>query len=134
MPRDLPQRIGRGALIGAAVGALCIGVGLVRALVAVGFGAHVSALTSGDTRVLVYYVGGFTIAGVLVTTIWPRLTTKFSRYVGFSLAGIVVTLAILVGEKGGLKSLDRVDLIASLLLGILFGCAFAYGYERNPAA
>ena len=93
-----------------------------------------SAFTAEDIRVLIYYVGGFTIAGALVSALWPRLTTKFSKYIGFSLAGIVVTFAISVGEKGGLKGLDRVDLIASVLLGILFGCAFAYGYERDPAA
>ena len=126
--------MGRGALVGAAIGIFCIAIGLGRAVIALGFGAHMSAFTTDDIRVPIYYVGGFTIAGMLTSALWPRLTSKFSKYVGFSVAGIVVTFAISIGEKGGLNGLDRVDLIASVLLGILFGCAFAYGYQRYPAA
>ena len=134
MLKDFARRVGMGALTGAAVGVLCLLVGLLRAIVAIVFGEHVSALRSEDIKGLVYYVGGFTAAGILVSAVWPLLTTRFARYLGFSLAGIVVMIAILAAEKGGLLAHKRSDWIGAVVLGIFFGCAFGWGRGRGPAA
>ena len=134
MLKDFARRITSGALVGAAVGALCIGVGVLRILLATASGRHVAPITSDDLKGLALYVGAFTVAGMLVTAIWPSLRTRPAKYVGFSLGGIVVTVAILAFEKGGFAAADGVDWTVTVLLGILFGCAFAYGYTRDPAA
>jgi dipeptide/tripeptide permease len=134
MLADFARRLGMGALAGAAVGALCIGVGILRALVAIVFGAHMAPLTSADIRGLTFYVGGFVAAGLLISAIWPLLTSRFDRYVGFSLAGTVVMIAILAADKGGLPAHDRTDWIVAVVLGIVFGCAFGWGRGRGPAA
>jgi hypothetical protein len=124
-----------GALAGAAVAAACIAVAVLRALVARILHRYVPRpLTSGDVKVLTYYVGGFIVAGILVSAIWPLLTSRFARYVGFSLAGITVMVAILAADEGGLFAHGRTDWTIAVLLGIFFGCAFGWGRGRGPAA
>jgi dipeptide/tripeptide permease len=135
MLKDFGRRIGLGALVGVAVAGACIAVGILRAGVAIILRRYVPRPpTSDDVKVLAYYVGGFAIAGILVSAIWPLLTSRFARYVGFSLAGIVVMVVILAAEKGGLRAHGRSDWVITVLLGIFFGCAFGWGRGRGPAA
>ena len=124
-----------GALVGAAVAAVCLLVGLLRALIATILRRYrPTPLTAAEVKVLAYYVGGFVVAGMLISAIWPLLTTRFARYLGFSLAGIVVMVAILASESGGLLRHRLSDWIIAVLLGIFFGCAFGWGRGRGPAA
>ena len=134
MLKDLARRLGIGALVGAAVAGACLIVGVLRAVTAIILHRYKPApFTSDDVKVLAYYVGGFTVAGILVSAIWPLLTSRVARYLAFSLAGIVVMVAILAAE-GGLLAHGRSDWIIAILLGILFGCAFGWGRGRGPAA
>ena len=121
----------KGALYGFVVSLVFLGIGLIRAVIAIASGKHMNPLTAQDARLLLFYVGGFTAAGALVGTLAPLLRTKFSIYLGASLAGIVVMFAIAVGDKGSLSALDGFDYVAMPLLGVLFGCAGAYGWTRD---
>ena len=121
----------RGLLAGGSVAALALLVGLIRAAVVVMSGKSVAAPTRSDVVMIAYYVAGFAVAGLLVAAIWPLMRGRISTYFGFALAGVIVCIAILAGQDGGLPARDLADWIFVVLLGPLFGCAFAYGFTRN---
>jgi uncharacterized membrane protein YadS len=75
----------------------------------------------------------FIFAVALVSAIWSFLSSVLAQYFGFSLSGIVVMLGVLAGDKGCLAARDLSDWIMAILLGMFFGCAFAYGFRRNAA-
>ena len=118
--------------LGGAVLALC--VGLIRMLVALVSGAHVSGLSAGDVRELEFYVGGFVAAGVFIGFLWPALPGRVGKIIAFMFGGVILIFAIAVGDQGSFAALDRTDRIAMTLLGMVFGAAAAYGYLRNRSA
>jgi hypothetical protein len=130
-PRDgFLKRMAWGALIGAAIGAFCILVGVIRGVVYLAKGRHIAPLSTDDIRLLVFYVVGFIAAGILISAIWPLLRGGFAQYFGFCLAGIVVMIGVLAGDKGGLASHETGDWIIAVFVGLFMGGAFAYGFRR----
>ena len=130
---DLLKRIVVGSLTGGAVGVLCIVVGVLRGLFFIARGGHIAPFSPEELRLLSFYVVGFILAGAFISAIWPSLRSGLAQYFGFSLSGIVVMLGVLAGDKGGLAARDLSEWIIGILLGIFFGCAFAYGFRRNAA-
>jgi hypothetical protein len=125
----------RGAVEGAGIGFLsafaCIGIGLVRAAFVLLSGRHLAPLTAQDARLFAFYVGGFVIAGVLIGAAGPFLPGRVGTYARFAFGGMVVTLAIVMGDQGSIAATDTADWIFVLFFGPLFGFAAAYGYLRG---
>ena len=125
----------RGALEGAGVGfvfAVClIGIGLLRALLALVSGRHLAALTGQDARLLAFYVGGFVVAGGLIGAAGPFLPGRVGTYARFVFGGMVVVLAIVIGDQGSLAATDSMDWIFIPVLGTVFGLAAAYGWTKE---
>jgi hypothetical protein len=134
MRTEVVKRAATGAVVGAAVGSFCILLGAIRVFVFRATGGHVAPLNADEIRLFTFYVVGFIIAGILLGAIWPLLAGRLAQYVGFSLAGIVVMIGILAGDKGGLVARTPRDWFGGISLGIIFGCAFAYGFRRRSAA
>lgn len=123
-----------GAAVGLAFSILALGVGVVRALFVLASGAHVTGPSSGDIRLLAFYVGGFMAAGVLIGAFWPALRGTASKTLVFMLGGVVMMFFIVVGDEGSVAAIDTADRIFIIVLGIVFGAAAAYGYLRNSSA
>jgi hypothetical protein len=104
--------------------------GCIRGVVYVAKGRHIAPLSTDDVRVLAFYVIGFIIAGLLISAIWPVLKGGLARYFGFSLAGVVVMIAVLAGDKGGFAAHEIGDWIIAVFVGVFMGCAFTYGFRR----
>jgi hypothetical protein len=130
---DLLKRIVVGSLTGGAVGVLWIVVGILRGLFFIARGGHIAPVSPEEIRLLSFYVAGFILAGALISAILPSLRSGLAQYFGFSLSGIVVMLGVLAGDKGGLATRGLSGWIIAILLGIFFGCAFAYGFRRSAA-
>src|SRR5947207_1104161 len=125
-PRDgFLKRIAWGSVVGAAIGAFCILVGVIRAVVFRAKGRHIAPLSADDVRLLAFYVIGFIVAGILISAIWPLLRGGLAQYFGFCLAGIVVMIGVLAGDKGGLAAHETGDWIIAVFVGVFMGCAFA---------
>jgi hypothetical protein len=119
-------RLLRGASVGGAVACFAIGVGLLRAGFAVLRGTNVS-FELDDVRMLATYVGGFVVAGMTVSAVWPALRRKRSRQAALALAGMIVAAAVVIGMEG-LAVWTVPDWIIVLVLGPMFGLAFASGF------
>ena len=129
---QLATRIRDGALLGAAVGAICLVVGLARAALFLVSGGRIAGLTAADIREMVLYILGFTAAGTLVGAVWPLLQRRFAMYLGFALGGSLVGIAITLGEASG-KSPALSDWVIGITVGATMGCAFAYGWRKTPS-
>jgi hypothetical protein len=125
----------RGALEGAGVGfvfaALLIGVGVLRALIVKASGRHLAPLTAQDARLLAFYVGGFVVAGSLIGTAAPFFPGRFGTYARFVFGGMVLVLAIVIGDQQNLGALDGIEWIIVPVLGTVFGLAAAYGWLKH---
>ncbi len=117
--------------MGLVVGLLLIGVGVLRAGLFLLTGGHLAALSADDVRLVVYYLGGFGLAGAVVGPLIPRMRTRVGTYVVFSFAGMIVMAAIMASDNGGLRRQALVDWLWMMPLGAAFGCAFAYGFSRK---
>jgi hypothetical protein len=124
------KRLGWGALIGGAIGGFCILVGVIRVVVFLAKGRHIAPLSPDDIRLLAFYVIGFIVAGILISAIWPLLRGGLAQYFGFSLAGIVVMIGVVAGDKGGLTAHEISDWVIAVFVGVFMGCAFAFGFRR----
>jgi hypothetical protein len=130
-PRDgFLKRIAWGAVVGGAVGAFCILVAVIRGVVFLAKGRHIAPLSPDEIRLLAFYVIGFIVAGILISAIWPLLRRGLAQYFGFCLAGIVVMIGVLAGDKGGLATHETGDWIIAVFVGVFMGCAFGYGFRR----
>jgi hypothetical protein len=130
-PRDgFLKRIAWGAVSGGAVGGLCILVGVIRGVRFLAKRGHIAPLSPDEFRLLAFYVIGFIVAGILISAIWPLLSGGLAQYFGFSLAGVVVMIGVLAGDKGGFAAHDTTHWVVAVLVGVFMGCAFAYGFRR----
>jgi peptidoglycan/LPS O-acetylase OafA/YrhL len=129
---SLSRRVVLGAALGITVGALFVGVGLVRAVMFLLGGGRLDALDGDDLRTIAYYVGGFGVGGALFGALKPVLRGKIGIYAGCMLVGVIVMLAIGLSDKGNLGAFDAFDWLALPGLGMLFGAAAAYGWTRSP--
>jgi len=133
-PRDgFLKRIAWGAATGGGVGAFCMLVGVIRGLVFRARGGHIAPLSPDEIRLLAFYVIGFIAAGILISAIWPLLSGGLAQYFGFSLAGVVVMIAVLAGDKGGLTAHDTAHWVIAVSVGVFMGCAFTYGFRRGAS-
>ena len=133
-PKDgFSKRIAWGALGGGAVGAFCILVGVMRGLFHLATGGHIAPVSPDELRLLAFYVVGFIVAGILISAIWPLLSSGLAQYFGFSLAGIVVMIGVLAGDKGGLAAREPTDWVIAAVVGVVMGSSFAFGFRRLAA-
>ena len=127
----LGRRIARGATLGAAAGTLLVCVGLIRVVIALLAGGRIGAPGARDLRLLAFYVGGFAVGGAVFGALRPLLRGTAGVYDGCMLVGVIVMLAIALGDKGSLRALDTFDWVVLPALGVLFGGAAAWGYTRS---
>jgi hypothetical protein len=108
-------------------------VGVIRGLFFIASGGHIAPVSPGELRLIAFYVTGFIVAGILISAIWPVLSSGLAQYFGFSLAGVVVMSAVLASDKGGVAAHKPSDWVIAVLVGVIMGCAFAYGFRRGAA-
>ena len=114
--------------MGGAFAVFAIGVGLLRAVFALFRGVDVSfEVELEHVRMLGAYVGGFLVAGMTVSAVWPGLRRKRSRQAALALAGMIVAVAVVIGLEG-LAAWTPPAWIFVLIVGPLFGLAFASGF------
>jgi len=126
------RRAGRGLIAGAAVGALCLAVGAIRAVLYLISGGDLAGLSPDDVRLMAFYVGGFTLAGASIAAAWPLFRGPVGEYTGFAIGGVIVGIAIVFADPG-VKAAHRSDWIIGVVVGAGLGCAFAYGWRRGPS-
>jgi hypothetical protein len=123
----------RGASLGLLMGALCIGVGIVRWIVFLLSGEKLTAVSFGDLRVAAFYVGGFALAGAVVGGLLPRFRGSLATYVSFALGGMVVAATIVAGGGiDGLTSNGALDWIGPMAIGAVLGIAAVHGWLKRP--
>jgi len=124
---NMPRRAARGAIAGAALGAVFLAVGLVRGATYLVSGGHIAQLSQSDGRVMAYYAGGFTIAGTLLGAAWPLFRGR--DYLALALGGAVVGAAIVLGKAGTAPPKMSQWIIG---IGVGAGIGWAAGW-RNPS-
>ena len=91
------ERVRAGAMGGAAVGALLIGIGLVRAVIVLLAGGQVSTAPGRDLAMAGLYVAGFAAAGASLGALWPLRATRLGAYaLGYLGAAIVSAVCGLI--------------------------------------
>ena len=118
-----------GALGGAVIAGFALVVGLGRIVLALLSGRPTEAVSGADVRLLAFYVGGFVLAGALVGMLRTFVTSTVGMFGAMALGGVVVMCTIAVADEG-LAAMTRGDWIMMTVLGIIFGCAGAYGFTR----
>lgn len=78
------------------------------------------------------YVAGLAAAGTFVGGFWPLLRRRGAMYLAFALGGVLVGVAVTLGEAAG-NSLEPPDWIIGVVVGAAMGCAFAYGFRKGPS-
>jgi hypothetical protein len=129
---SLPRRIALGAAFGTTAGALFVAVGLLRAAASLLGGGRIEGPSAHDLGGIAFYIGGFGTGGALFGALRPLLPGKGGVYAGCMLVGVIVMLAIAVGDKGSLAALDAVDWVVMPAVGMLFGAGAAFGWTRSP--
>ena len=122
----LSKRLLAGASGGLAAALLALGVGLASALVGRLRGIAITLPATDDLLPVACYIGGFALAGAILSGGWPLLRTRRLKYCGFMLAGTVVGLAIAAGDPE--IGLGAEGLIIAVLVGSLMGLAAGYGF------
>ena len=118
-----------GALGGAVIAGFALVVGVGRMVFALLSGRTMEAVSRSGVRLLAFYVGGFVLAGALVGMLRTFVTGTVGMFGAMALGGVVVTCTIAVADQG-LDAMTRGDWIGMTVLGIIFGCAGAYGLTR----
>ena len=126
---DFVRNVGWGAAAGAAFAAVCLLVGAGRLGLALLSGATIEALTWADARLMIFYVGGFILAGAVVGALRPFLQSASAIYSAMALGGAIVMNAIAIADQG-LAAMTLGDWTAMTVIGAFFGCAAAYGFLR----
>ena len=130
--RSIWGQLGRGGGIGLIVGALLVSVGMARAAFFALRGGHLSDISSDDLRFVIYYVGGFGLAGAVLGVMLPRYPGAVATRVLFAVAGMIVTTAIAASDTGGLRAHDHIEWLFLLPLGAIFGLAFGWTWGTRP--
>jgi hypothetical protein len=113
------QRALFGALIGGILSLLLLAFGLLRALVVVLSGRHIS--TDGVWPAILLYPIGFMVAGVFVGIAWPLQRRRFGRYLlGILGAGIVFAFIMRI-ISGPVVRWDGATYIAFAICTLIFG-------------
>jgi len=123
------RRIVRGSLAGGTIGALFLGIGLLRAAFVLVSGGRVTF--DGIWPEGLVYVAGFVVGGAVVGLCWPVRQNAVGR-VGIWILGMaIVILAIVRMEAGPVSSWKFEDVLIGGILAVFFGVAAAVGFERG---
>jgi len=117
-----------GGVLGIAFAAMATVIGVLRAAFHFFSTGSLPQLRPEDVSALMYYFGGFLVAGVVVGSVGVFLPGRQATYGRFALGGMVVMLAVLMGEGEGLTTIDSFDWGMVVVLGGLFGAAAARGW------
>jgi hypothetical protein len=120
---------GWGAIGGGVIAGVALAVGAARVVVALLFGQTMEAVSWSDARLLVVYVVSFVMAGLLVGVLRTFLPGKPGTFASMAAGGVFVMCTIVAADKG-VAAMTRVDWIAMTIMGVIFGCAGAYGWVR----
>ena len=126
---SLLKRMGFGALGGAVLGVLFLGLGLIRALFALVTGHHVSF--DGLWPELAWYVGGFALAGVLGGLLWSLRGTRVGRFTIAIVGAAAVVGALFVPDEGAPWRWHTDTVVMWLTFTVVFGLAGGFGLERG---
>jgi hypothetical protein len=129
-PRSVTSDTLWGAFGGSAVAALCLGVGLLRALFALLSGHHINPLSAADVRLVAYYVGAFVVVGAGLGAAKPLLRTRAGAYLTLALAGAVLTTILGIAFVDQIPAAPRIFLLLVAVFGAILGCGFARGWLR----
>ena len=120
-------RVRNGALAGLATAILALGVGLVRALLAILGGQTVGL--EGLLPTTFWYVVAFVLAGGCAGLVWPQRDSPARRRLVL-IAGMAVVVGIIVSvESGAPQTWRTFEWLMWLGLSLVFGLALSYGYE-----
>jgi hypothetical protein len=114
-----------GALGGFAAALIIIGFGLVKFLILRHQGAPLKAISFDDVRVLLFYVGGFVLAGAFVGALRPVLGSGRKTYSVFAGAGAIAMNFLALSD--GLARMDWFSVVMFSVLGAILGLAVAFG-------
>ena len=132
-PRSPASTIGRtlrGAVLGALLSVVFLGVGLLRFCFAGGTPDRAAEELSRSGRQFAFYAAGFALTGAIVAAMRPWLTGRVGTYVRYSVGGAIGMLTIAPGFAGGFATFNAFEWVVFPLLGMIFGCAFARGLHR----
>lgn len=127
---SLSHRVIASAGYGIALGVLLVVVGIVRAVVFLLTGGSLESLDGDELRGLAFYVGSFGVGGAIFGALRFHRWGKVGTYAGCMLVGTIVMFAIGAADEGGIGALDRLDWIALTTMGLFFGAAAAFGWNR----
>jgi hypothetical protein len=117
-----------GAILGFVFALFALLIGLVRAVIYLATDGALPALRPEDTVMLAYYVGGFIVAGTVVGAAGVFFPSRAATYGRFALGGMVVMLAIVLGDGEAFTTIDSFDWGMIIVLGAVFGMAAARGW------
>jgi len=123
------KRIAIGSLAGVLVAILFLGVGLVRAVIAIIGGRHVSF--EGLWPTIGWYAGGFALAGVTAGLLWGLTRYRLGRW-ALSIAGAACVVgALFVGDDGAPWKWSYDTVVGFAGLSLVFGLAAGLGIDRE---
>jgi hypothetical protein len=132
---ESPSR-GRNVVLGAAGGfaaaLIIIAFGLVKFLILRHQGAPLKAISFDDVRVLLFYVGGFVLAGGFVGASRPILSSGRKTYSVFAAAGAIAMNFLALSD--GLARMHWFSFVMFSVLGAIVGLAVAFGVRLASAA
>ena len=125
----------RKALLGAAVGAALalaiIAIAAIRFLFALVAGESIAPPNPDDSKMIVFYVGGFAVAGATIGLLRPLIRSRLTAYLAAMIGGIIVMGAIVRSDAPSFAAIDALDWAFVIGSGIFFGIAAAWGFLRH---
>ena len=121
-----------GAALGACLGVLLLGVGMLRAAIAFLSGARVSMDSVWPAFGL--YVLGFAGGGAVMGALWPAQPVHGRQYLAGALGGMVVGAAVARIVDGPSAPWTLATGVFVTLFGGLLGLGFTRGFLGPPAA
>jgi hypothetical protein len=121
------KRIGLCALGGALLGVLLLGIGLIRALVAIVAGRHVSF--EGVWPELGWYVAAFAAAGIVGGLLWSLRGNRAGRFTIVIVGAAAAVGGISIAEYGAPWQWSHDSVVTWIGLSVVFGAAVEIGVE-----
>ena len=122
----------RKALLGAAVGAaLALAVLTIAAIRFLVAGDDIAPPSRDDIKMIVFYVGGFAVAGATIGLLRPLIRSRLTAYLAAMMGGIIVMGAIVRSDAPSFAAIDALDCAFVIGCGIFFGTAAAWGFLRH---
>ena len=106
-------------------------IGAIRILFAVLGGERIAAPSRDDIQMIVFYVGGFAVAGAIIGLLRPLIRSRLGAYLAAMLGGIIVMGAIVRSDAPSFAAIDAMDWAFVIGSGMFFGAAAAWGFLRH---